>query len=414
MAIEDDDIRDRDVWTSVSRLWYSKASDKAPTTGRLYHHLAILARPNALQQLFYYTKALSVPIPFASARDSIMTLFEPLLRAPISENTRLIPIDAGLVKAHAIIFTGRLREQFDSALEEFLPKLANHINTTGRNWLETGYHVSISICCSLLSYGKEDNEIHIAISQTRDEATEMAIDTTESETKPEKSFALASRLMWGTCAVIFRRIGDNNVLPFVHVIMVFIFHLTHYPDAISLVDDDIPWELLSVLLNSLLQSYRDYERIRSSDFPRQAKEVLPRPLPEDFAMKGLPWAEKYHPDGRFSNEEVDDDEKYFEMASMSEERKERILWLGYRIATHGKWLVYDDSLHQFQPGAKYQGRTRDADMMSTLDAEDSISGISTVGSGQTSVHAEKGDNEMMDVDNDEEDSSDTSHTSHLR
>ncbi|CAJ2506647.1 Uu.00g078330.m01.CDS01 [Anthostomella pinea] len=59
MAIEDDDIRDREVWTSVSRHWYSKASDKAPTTVRLYHHLAILARPNALQQLFYYTKSLS-------------------------------------------------------------------------------------------------------------------------------------------------------------------------------------------------------------------------------------------------------------------------------------------------------------------------------------------------------------------
>jgi hypothetical protein len=56
MAIEDDDIRDREVWTGVARHWYSKASDKAPTTGRLYHYLAILARPNTLQQLFYYAK----------------------------------------------------------------------------------------------------------------------------------------------------------------------------------------------------------------------------------------------------------------------------------------------------------------------------------------------------------------------
>jgi hypothetical protein len=54
MAIEDDDIQDREIWTGVSRQWYSKASNKAPTTGRLYHHLAILARPNALQQLYYY------------------------------------------------------------------------------------------------------------------------------------------------------------------------------------------------------------------------------------------------------------------------------------------------------------------------------------------------------------------------
>src|SRR6266487_1434765 len=79
MAIEDDDIRDREVWTQVARQWYLKASDRSPETGRLYHHLAILARPNALQQLFYYYKALSVPQPFVAARESILTLFDPFL-----------------------------------------------------------------------------------------------------------------------------------------------------------------------------------------------------------------------------------------------------------------------------------------------------------------------------------------------
>ena len=57
MAIEEDDLKDREVWTKVARHWYSKASNPAPTKGRLYHHLAILARPNALQQLFYYASS---------------------------------------------------------------------------------------------------------------------------------------------------------------------------------------------------------------------------------------------------------------------------------------------------------------------------------------------------------------------
>ncbi|KAK8073351.1 hypothetical protein PG994_004250 [Apiospora phragmitis] len=79
MVIEDDEIRDREVWTAVSRAWYSKALDVVPGTGRLYHHLAILARPNVLQQLFFYSKALSAPDPFSDALESIMTLFDPLL-----------------------------------------------------------------------------------------------------------------------------------------------------------------------------------------------------------------------------------------------------------------------------------------------------------------------------------------------
>lgn len=79
MAIEDDDIRDREVWTYVARRWYLKASDEQPATGRLYHHLAILARPNVLQQLFFHGKALSVSQPVLTAPESIVTLFEPVL-----------------------------------------------------------------------------------------------------------------------------------------------------------------------------------------------------------------------------------------------------------------------------------------------------------------------------------------------
>lgn len=101
MAIEDDDIRDREHWASVSRHWYSRASDKSPTTGRLYHHLGILARPNAVLQLFYYTKSLGVEIPFLSARESIMTLFDPVMsRKPNPQQGRLSPTDLNFVKVH--------------------------------------------------------------------------------------------------------------------------------------------------------------------------------------------------------------------------------------------------------------------------------------------------------------------------
>jgi hypothetical protein len=57
MAIEDESPRDREIWQNVARSWYAKGSDKTPTVGRLYHHLAILARPHILTQLFYYCKS---------------------------------------------------------------------------------------------------------------------------------------------------------------------------------------------------------------------------------------------------------------------------------------------------------------------------------------------------------------------
>jgi hypothetical protein len=140
MAIEDDDIRDREVWTAVSRHWYSRASDKAPTTGRLYHHLAILARPNAQQQLYYYTKSLCVEMPFPSARESIMTLFEPIM-SPTSnpQQTGLLPAELYFVRTHGILFSGEQEEDLEPSMDRFLELINNHIGRSTRRWLEPGY-----------------------------------------------------------------------------------------------------------------------------------------------------------------------------------------------------------------------------------------------------------------------------------
>ena len=39
--------------------------------------------------------------------------------------------------------------------------------------------------------------------------------------------------------------------------------------------------------------------------------MLPRPLSEDFAMKGLLWVVYDFPGNWFSNEKMDNEEKYF-------------------------------------------------------------------------------------------------------
>jgi hypothetical protein len=51
MAIEDNNIGDKEIWAQVARQWYLKTANCSPTTSRLYHHLAILAQPEPLPQL---------------------------------------------------------------------------------------------------------------------------------------------------------------------------------------------------------------------------------------------------------------------------------------------------------------------------------------------------------------------------
>ncbi|OIW33054.1 hypothetical protein CONLIGDRAFT_162006 [Coniochaeta ligniaria NRRL 30616] len=153
MAIEDDDLRDREVWTAISRAWYSKSSEKSPTTGRLYHHLAILARPNNLQQLFYYTKSLCVNIPFLSARVSIKTLLDPIPQP--SEMSRLTLTDIQFAKIHGIMFSGKPLGTFESSIDGFIESLDNYIERCTRRWLGSDCNLGVALCCAILDYGDD-------------------------------------------------------------------------------------------------------------------------------------------------------------------------------------------------------------------------------------------------------------------
>jgi hypothetical protein len=95
------------------------------------------------------------------------------------------------------------------------------------------------------------------------------------------------------------------------------------------------------MLNTLLVSLETTWSIENDTFPSPEKDGA-RPLPEDFALRGLLWAEDYFPGEWFSNEKFDEEEKYHERASMTAQRKERILWLAVRIArSSGSGLSYD-------------------------------------------------------------------------
>lgn len=135
MAIEEKDEEVRGIWMSVSREWYSRASDNTPDVGRLYHHLSSVVRPNALQELFYYTKSLCVSKPFPTTRQSIMRLFDLVLT---SNPSRLSRVDMAFIRFHDILFSGRSRDQLETAKDEFLSRLDNDTKGKEEDWIEKG------------------------------------------------------------------------------------------------------------------------------------------------------------------------------------------------------------------------------------------------------------------------------------
>ncbi|TVY68922.1 EST/SMG-like protein [Lachnellula suecica] len=405
MAIEDDDIRDREVWTGVARHWYSKASDKAPTTGRLYHHLAILARPNALQQLFYYAKSLCVAVPFTSARESILTLFEPVLNSDNAHGQYRLPaLDTAFVKAHGLLFTNRDMHKFGLTVQEFLDLLDNQIGRVTRKFMEQGYHIAVANSVALLSFASKDNLLMKALASSGNDGEDVKMSGDSSDIPPQimTTFKNAQHLSNSTTDIVLQRIGDPNVLPFIHVTLVFMLFMCRHPVAMGHLQAEFPWKSLARMLNTLMgKPPRTLDRIQSEKFPQPEKDDA-RPFPEDFAMRGLLFAENYFPEVWFTKEKIDEEEKYHERASMTEQRKERILWLALKVVALCPLLVFDagefsapsDDKNVFSRASTFASATtantrtgtwesRDAEQS---DAEEDLSSPTTMHAAETGTH----------------------------
>ena len=346
MAIENDDILEREVWTGVSRFWYSKAADKSPTVGRLYHHLAILARPNALQQLFYYTKSLTCVHPFQSARESILTLFG----GPEPTYHRSLPADTIFIRIHGILFSQSSLPTFYDAVNQLLLNLDIQIGRVTAKWKEQGVFMAVTNIAALFEYGLAQAIFTQAFTKakqssggpeetvTKETQQESQIDTVDqsftefSTASSLLTISHASYLTFSILKLALQRRGDKNILPHAHVSLVFLLSLSAVQHAMNHVEKDVPWNEIASFLNTLAKSNEIDSRSEDPHFPQPEKGVG-RPLPEDFAINGQIWSQGYHPPGWIENAMVAEEERSLELPSMAASRVERIFWLGIRISS---------------------------------------------------------------------------------
>ena len=215
------------------------------------------------------------------------------------------------------------------------------------------YYMGISISCSLLGFGSDSNVLKSAIVPKRSDEMDVASETAPLEAVPTTTFHQSLSLAVQTLQIVIERWGDMNILPFIHTQMVFIHHLSKFPSAMKHIEQKYPWKLISKMLNYLKRSCKFEPRMDSEVFPGAENQDHYRPLPEDYAMRGLIYTEEYFPLKWFAGEAVEEDEKYFEQASMVDVRKERILWIGRQIASQGKWIIWKEESATFDVPAEY-------------------------------------------------------------
>ena len=373
MAIEENDIQDREIWGGVARFWYSKAADKRPEIGRLCHHLAILARPNSLQQLAFYARSLACVVPFSSARSSIMTLFQPILQGKLSSQHRPKAFEISFIKIHANLFvhglpTNEVIELFENLKAGLLDDYIGRVTTRFR---EQGVSIALTNIAAIFEYGaltatqmsksifrlaflevwaQKLKDREAALSSQQD--TEMALDIDDDRQRslidsldqqvahyPAKKetvsstnlILFASTISFTVLSIILQRPGDKNGFPLVHVMFCFIWSLADVDKVMPYVEREIPWGDICAFLNTLAKPGAMTPKRRAESLPKPDGGIT-QPLPEDFAMRGQLCALWYYPEGWFEGIQVDLEERSLELPSMAATRGERILWLGMGIA----------------------------------------------------------------------------------
>ncbi|KAF2191268.1 hypothetical protein K469DRAFT_746653 [Zopfia rhizophila CBS 207.26] len=267
MAIEEEDLHDREIWADVARSWYSKAANMNPSVGRLYHHLAILARPN-IQQLYYYCRSLTCVQPFTSGRKSMLTFLDPFLGRAHEPYSQGSPINASFIKAHGILFVGESLDTFPNSCSNYLHWLDTQISRNTTKWKKCGVYVAITNVASLFNYGFESSTLRqmynykIKLDGPARPSMSPPEQTSEDEVFPpqdlnfasQPTFAYACQLAFTTFSLVLWRVGNENVLPHVHVMLVFLLSLTDIPYDCAFVLNYVPWEYLALFLTRLAKS----------------------------------------------------------------------------------------------------------------------------------------------------------------
>jgi hypothetical protein len=329
-ALIEGDLQFRETLVTVAIQWYSEASDRAPVLGKRYMNLA-KASPDVLEELFYYSKALCAVTAYPPARDSILA-FE-------HDKQNVSPLVTALLKAYHIILTNEHIEALQSTIREFTGLLSDHIHTRTDAFTRDSVYIAISNITAMLGFGSKENPLMKSLFPS--EPVSEITGTTED---PLDYSSLHAETLANETAKVFLLpdIKDLSLLPFIHVVLVFINFMCHCHrrHIIRYLATNFRSSRLVKILNELLASFSHIYSLKSTRFPKHHY-----PLTEDLEMRGLLWAQGYYPLSWFTVKKIADEQKPW--GDDYHVRKERILWLAFGIARTKRWIYYNEEARLF-------------------------------------------------------------------
>ncbi|KAJ5330557.1 hypothetical protein N7476_000340 [Penicillium atrosanguineum] len=347
MAMEPSDGPDRQLWARLANYWYRQVAYHVPDEGRIKHHLANMARPDALLQLFYYTTALVSVCPFPYARKPLSGLLDSYQGGCLRQGSMV----SALLATHGVLLSHGSTEHFLIRENHFLSLMRKEIEFSDGRGLQF-VHIMSSNFASFLEYGAIESVVTTEFRQyygrntdtAHADAMKWAASKATDRTRQKDSSVdtplpilpwtafQGGSLTFHTLQLLLDRTENCAVGPGVHVSLAFIWCLTLHPSAIQHVEQAIPWSAIAKYLNSLLSPSTIFPKIEEESFPL-LEGVAAQQLPEDFLIHGKMWSQLYYPECFFEGAQFELERPDIDVSSMAVIRDHRCLWLGVKIST---------------------------------------------------------------------------------
>ncbi|KAK5135525.1 hypothetical protein LTR08_005160 [Meristemomyces frigidus] len=356
MAIEEEK-EPHAQWGGVAATWYTKAADRHPQVGRLYHHLGILERPS-LRKFACYSKSLTCVVSFPNARDSMATLCNPIAASKEPMKSTIHSTEASFCFLHALLFLQAGSDTLQKAMTTAITSLQT---SESFPWKDCGVPLAITNISALLGHGSALNALRIgydltiyrAHSRERPCYPGLIVPTTanasastvlDAERSDSNQLLLVARtITLSTLETASRPHSDASipdVLPFMHVMLCFL-HSLHLIKREKLqmstpadLLDKVNWSSLATFLNSVLrlnsltQHVEQCARNGGWLFGDTGKACA---LPEDYSTHGLVWTFFAFIPGWF-DAEADELARIAETEATPKMRADRAVYYGLRLA----------------------------------------------------------------------------------
>lgn len=375
MAIEEDK-EIHAIWGGVAASWYTIASDRHPSIGRLYHHLGILERPG-IRKLFLYSKSLTCVIPFPNARDSLATLCSPFVENGHTGQSGMRSAEACVVKFHAFNFIDHGHTKLPELIVDAVAALDQCPTVELR---DTGVYIVVANIAALFEHGAPNNvlwqlygnAINADVQAARPSAsaaefrlTGSADDSSVLPTKgtyaPPSSYDFLQSCFHASAERASPLDDVWSLGSVVHVTLVWMHSLTslwhkskneHDTHTLRpLLSTGFPWGGLCNALNLICEKGpidpRIMEYARQGIFPKSGTNCS-KPLPEDGLLRGLIWTQWYYPQDFFGDQDSNEvSQSDAADQAIQRSREDRILWLALYQVFHGDHIKFDDQNTRF-------------------------------------------------------------------